>query len=240
MANMAFDWLVTLTGQTYPLARLDAFEHTLAASPFDAFLHHFDALDTSQWPPETAEMRCFYRYFKLPKFKYHHKVPRPIRTGLRRAREWFNSHQPFVRIVPLPKSVPTRLGFRRLSVPFRGDFKLYGGSTAMNMNRRSIEYLLAFVRQNPWYVRYFRSCALPDEEFFVTILVNNRKLRISNDCLRFIKWPREHAASGAVITGADFHEVLESRAPFGLKFDLSIDRQVLDRLDQRMGLGTVS
>lgn len=236
MSNLDFDWLVTLTGQTYPLGRLEAFEQALGASPFDAFLHHFDALNTSQWPPGTAEMRCFYRYFKLPKFRYHHKLPKSLRTCLRRAREWFNSHQSLVRIVPLPKSVPTRLGFRRLSVPFGDDFRLYGGSTAMNVNRRSIEYLLAFVRQNRWYLRFFRRCALPDEEFFVTILANNRTLQISDENLRFIKWPSEHAASGAVITSADLDEALNSRAPFGLKFDLNVDRQVIDRLDQLMGL----
>ena len=39
--------------------------------------------------------------------------------------------------------------------------------------------------------------------------------------LRYIKWPKLHAASGAAIEADEVEQALSSGAPFGLKFDES-------------------
>lgn len=238
LQHLDFDWMVILTGQSYPLRSLGDFERQLQESRFDAYVYFFDAFDPAHWPRGTAETRCYFRYYKLPKFRYHHKIPASVRAAFSGTRLWLNAHQPFFRIVALPRSAPTRIGVRRLRNPFGPHFKLYGGRMAMNLNRTALESIHAFIEINPWYAKYFRRAVLPDEEFFLTILANNESLKLCNDALRFIKWPKglAHAANGAVITCDELAQAVDSGAPFGLKFDMSVDRNALDALDTALKL----
>jgi len=68
--NLEFDWLITITGLSYPVKLLTEFEDDLSTSEFDAYIYHFDAFDPSHWPSGTAETRYLFRYFRLPTFAY--------------------------------------------------------------------------------------------------------------------------------------------------------------------------
>lgn len=126
--HLKFDWVITLTGLSYPIQPLRNFEAVLAASGKDGFVYHFDADDPGHWPAGTAATRFLFRYFKLPKFRYWHKIPAPLRGGLQRSRVWLNAHQPFVRIAPRPRGLKTLFGVRRLSVPAASGLMLQGGA----------------------------------------------------------------------------------------------------------------
>ncbi len=215
---------------------MSEFERFLAQSGNDAYIHHFDAFDPSQWPEGTAERRFLFAYFRLPRLPYAYRIPQPVQRLLARMRERFNRVQPFLRIVPMPRKAPTRLGIRRLRRAQGDDFLLYGGRQMLNMNRRALARMLDFVDTHPEWTRYARRALIPDEFFFNSILVNDDGLRVGNDVLRYIKWPKLHAASGAAIEADEVEQALSSGAPFGLKFDELVAPDALDLIDDHLGL----
>ena len=234
--RLEFDWCCTLTGLSYPLRQLSEFERFLAQSGNDAYIHHFDAFDPSQWPKGTAERRFLFAYYRLPRLPYAYRIPQPVQRLLARLRERFNRVQPFLRIVPMPRKAPTRLGIRRLHRAQGDDFLLCGGRQMLNINRRALARILDFVDTHPEWTRYARRALIPDEFFFNSILVNDGGLRVGNDVLRYIKWPKLHAASGAAIEAEEVEQALSSGAPFGLKFDELVAPDALDLIDGQLGL----
>jgi hypothetical protein len=234
--HLEFDWVVTLTGLTYPIHPLSGFETMLSTSGNDGFVYHFDAYDPDHWPPGTAETRFHFRYFRLPKFRYWHRVPASLRHGLQRCRVWVNAHQPLIRIIAHPRGLPTKLGVRRLWLPYGDRFRLQGGRQFVNLDTRALRFLLRFVDENPGWTAYMRSSLVPDETFFSSVLASAAHLSIANDVQRFIRWPRnvQHAASCAVITADEIPEVVQSTAPFALKLDSRVDARALDILDERL------
>ncbi len=233
MDNLVFDWLCTLTGFSYPIKPLHSFEDWLAKSDYDAFVYHFDAFDPEHWPKGTGERRYLFAYYKLPRFPYYYRFPAPIREFLSRARTIFNRMQPLFRIIPMPRGARTRFGIRRLRLPFGPEFKICGGRQMLNINRRTLDRIFHFLTEKPSYVAYARRTLIPDESFFTSIVANDPDLRVCNEVLRYIKWPRDKqdAANGAVITSDDVNEVLQSGAPLALKFDTRVDPSALDMID---------
>ena len=109
----------------------------------------------------------------------------------------------------------------------------------LNLNRKACQYVFDFLERNPEYEDYFRRALIPDEGFFTSILANDRHLRVCNDVLRYIKWPKAIGApSVAVIARDEVNEAIQSGAPFGLKFDSRLDPAALDYIDEVLGLKT--
>lgn len=235
-AQLEYDWIITITGLSYPIHPLQEVEAMLAQTDYDGYVYHFDAFDPTHWPAVTATTRYLFRYFKLPTFVYYYKVPAPIRSFLAGLRAWLNRSQPLLRIVPMPRGAPTRFGIRRLRRPLGRDFRLYGGRQMLTINRRTLRRILGFLEANPDWESYNQRVLIPDESFFNSIVANDGAIRLCNDTLRYIKWPKEHASSVGVITMEDLDQVLQSHAPFGLKFDIRVCPQVLDAVDVHLGL----
>jgi hypothetical protein len=238
-ANLDFDWLISITGLSYPIKLLQEFEETLAKSEFDAYVYHFDAFDPAHWPAGTAETRYLFWYFKLPRFAYYYRVPAIVRDVLARLRVWLNVSQPLVRVIPMPRGAPTRLGIRRLRRPLGPTFQLCGGRQMLNVNRRTLRRIFQFLEDHTEWISYSRRVLIPDESFFTSIVANDSGIKVSNDILRYIKWPKQHAASGGVIETGDLDEVFQSSAPFGLKFDIRVSPDALDAVDARLGIDMV-
>jgi hypothetical protein len=236
-ANLNFDWFITLTGQSYPIKPLKEFESFLRASPYDAYVTHFDAYDPAIWPRGEASRRYHYHHVRLPKFRYWHRIPGAIRERVPMLTRWFNRAQPLLKIFTFPRGLPTRLGWRTFRRPFgnRGP-RLIAGNQNTNYRKTAVRYILDYVDANRSYTAYFKHSALPDEVFFTTILVNAPSFKILNDNLRYINWPKGHAASGAVMNMDHWDALLSSPAFFALKFDANHCPELLDHLDQELGL----
>jgi hypothetical protein len=240
--NLDWGWLCTLTGLSYPISSLHEFESRLATSEYDAFIRHFDAFDPGPWPKGvvlkgTGETRYWFRYFKLPRFPYWHKVPARLMGFLSKARQLLNLSQPFFRIIPMPRGGKTRFGIRRFRQPFSPGFTLCGGRQMLTLSREACRQVFEFLEINPWYEGYFMRALIPDEGFFNSILANDQQLKICNDVLRHIKWPKDIGASSvSVITRDEVDAAIQSGAPFGLKFDAQLDQAALDYVDEILGL----
>jgi len=235
--NLDFDWFITLTGQSYPIKPLDEFESFLRASAYDAYVNYFDAYDPAIWPPGEARRRYHYHYVRLPKFRYWHRIPAPIRERVPMLVRAFNRAQSVFKLFTFPRGLPTRLGWRTFRRPFNSKGPtLIAGNQNTNYRRAAVQYILNYVDTNPAYEAYFKHTALPDEAFFTTILVNATSFKIQNDNLRYINWPQGHAASGAVMNMAHWNALKSSPAFFALKFDSNHCPELLDHLDQELGL----
>jgi hypothetical protein len=94
-----FSWVLLISGQDYPLLRMSDIENELAASPYDAYLRHFQVdLDPSEdvhpWQPQTRD-----RYLYRRRIPFSHRsvsLPFPRRhpfrdgVGLYVGDMWFN------------------------------------------------------------------------------------------------------------------------------------------------------
>jgi len=136
----------------------------------------------------------------------------------------------------MPRGARTRLGIRRMRHPLSRNFKLCGGRQMLNINRKTCQRIVQFLERHPEWISYSRRVLIPDESFFTSIIANDAGIKVCNDILRYIKWPKQHAASGGVIETGDLNDVFQSSAPFGLKFDIRVSPGVLDVVDAHLGI----
>jgi Core-2/I-Branching enzyme len=164
---------------------------------------------------EAVDGRSFMSYWPLP------HEPWAGRGGLDRIERWH-----WIRGRRLRLSLPLR---RR--VP--GNLRPYGGSPYWCLARPVVEYIHAFVHANPGYVRFFEHVFVPDEIFFQTIVLNSPLAEtVVDDNLRYIDWTRVPAPT--ILEIRDFDVLATSGALFARKFDVTVDSEILDLLDQRL------
>jgi hypothetical protein len=230
--DVAYDWLVLLSGQDYPIRPLAEFCGAMQRSPVDGYFHHFKPLEARRdsvgpfdWSPEECADRYFFRYACLKDelslaARALLKLPRKA-LGLTR------SHR-------LHTTYGLSFGRRVEKLPFSSEFELHGGSYWHTIRRECGEALLDFVDDNPTIVDYFRHVILPDETFIPTVLLNDRRFRISSKEIRYYDFSGSQHGHPKVLGLADLERAFASQCFFGRKFDMAAHPQVLDALDARL------
>lgn len=205
-SGVAYDMLVLLTGQDYPIKPDSMIASTL----------------------EQGHGKSFVEWFPLP-------APQWALGGLNRIERWHvwpaGHHLTF----PPLNGALARLPFRRR---FPGGYRPFGGSSYFCLTRRHVEYIAEFVQREPAFVRFFRNAHIPDELFFQTLLLNaplGDELVNANQHL--IDWP-PGARSPQLFGPADVERLVTSPKLFARKFDTIADLDVLDRIDERLGIST--
>lgn len=155
-----------------------------------------------------------------------HNSPLPYRAwgprgGLERVERWHLMRaRPHSLRLPWKRELPGRL-------------KPYGGEAYWCLSRRVAEHVSLFVRQNPRFVRFFERVFVPDELFFQTIVMNSElRDEVVDDTLHFVDWDAD--PSPMILTMRDLSRLDASGKLFARKFDLDVDSDVLDRLDERV------
>jgi len=217
-----YDWLVTLTGQDYPVQPLGACERRLRESGSDGFLRFWDVLaGDGPWPPHKGRRRYWYRY----------RLLRPD------AMRWLRLLRPLSRLVPgvhLSLDYGPNVGIRALRTPWRDGFRCYGGWTWVALRREAVRYVHDFLRERPDLLRFYRATMSPEESIVQTVLVNSGRFRLENDDLRFIDYERAVRGAPRTLTVGDLPALASGRHFFARKFDLAVDREVLDRIDREL------
>lgn len=234
--EIPFDWVVWISGQDYPLGRLDAFERQLGDGRADAWFRHFPGYTHAGWPAGEGLRRYGFHYLDLPSFDRYYLLPLALRRGMERLTRGFNKAQRLVQVRPRHRNNPAKLGLRARNTPFTANMPCVAGWSWLNLNARAVTRLLDFVAANPAYVAHFRRTYCPDESFFHTILANDPELTVENDPLRHICWEdRPYSSNPRVITrGPLLDAALASGRPFGRKFSVDVDAGCLDVLDARI------
>jgi hypothetical protein len=141
--------------------------------------------------------------------------------GLDRLERWHVVWRHHVHLaLPVPRRVP-------------GGLTPYGGGPYWCLARPVVDYVQAFVREQPGFVSFFQHVWIPDELFFQTIVMNSQlRESVVNDNLRYIDWSREPAP--AILRSEDLDAIAGSGKLFARKFDTTVDSEILDLLDRRI------
>lgn len=84
------------------------------------------------------------------------------------------------------------------------------------------------------FARWVRHVGNPDEMFFQSALRSGRfRGEVENRSGHFIEFA-PGAPSPRVFTSADIDRLVGSGAPFARKFDETVDREILERLEERV------
>ncbi len=214
-AGADFDYAALLSGQDYPLR-----PHADISAWLEA--HHGQ---------EFMECRPFPRDDWLPDGGYDRVERFHVYLGRRR-----------ISFPPRGTSGPGGLVSRLLTPllggkrTFPAGYDLYGGSTWWCLSHRAVQYIRTFMSTPEGHrlLNFFKTAQLADEILIHTVLGNSRfGGHVAEDYPWFIDWS-ENRGSPPVLTLDRFDELAASDALFARKFDVNVDRAVLDRIDREL------
>jgi hypothetical protein len=184
--------------------------------------------------------RYLYQYRDVPYFAGWHTLRAMVHRH--QERRLAAGKLPLACLAPVEDKF--RLGLRPLrgGGVFRDGFECFKGSSWWTLNRRCVEYMIDHAEQNPKLVRYYRRVGFaPNESFYPTILRNNAELNlVANDHRRYIRWSHPETGHPDVLTSADLGAMTTSGKDFARKIDVRKDPQILDLLDEHIGVNAAT
>jgi hypothetical protein len=203
------DWVLTLSGQDYPLRPLADVEAELGAGLLDGRIGAVREVERRR--PATGDeffLRCHYRHYTRPRAM-------PALPGA-------------MRPLAYTRELPPLVGLRRMApAPLR----FFASADWLTLGRRGLATVLA-AAEDRRLMRYFRRVGVPSESFFASVLLGDAALTVERDHRRLARFSHEGAAHPDLLTSGDYEHVLASGADFARKFDAAVDSQVLDLLDE--------
>jgi hypothetical protein len=167
--------------------------------------------------------QSFMEYFSLPSDNWEG-------GGLQRVEQWHLRFRDRCFIFPKNGRFPIRRKLPNQLQPF-------GGSSYWCLSRECVAYIHDFINNNGRFVKFFRFVDVPDEIFFQTIVMNSPYASaVVNDNLRYIEWNDLASGSPAILGRRDFPKIASAPQLFARKFDVHIDAEVLDLIDQELGV----
>lgn len=208
-----FDYVIHLSGQDYPIKS-------------NAHIKRF---------LEQNKGKEFLEYFPLPCTKWKG-------GGLRRIEYWHIRWKDEYICIPEKRQFKSGISSLLYSLlisllpkkrKFPEGFALYGGSAFWCLTGECVKYIDDFVKQNPKFINRFNYTLLADELFYQILILNSPfKDKIINDHLRYLDWGNVNALHPRILEKNDFEKIRRSEKLFARKFDLTIDPDILDPIDQ--------
>lgn len=226
----AYDWVVNLTGQCYPVRPLGGFGEHLAAGGADAYIlcREVFAETGRLWPLEEAHARYNYRYhWRLTR----HELPRWAHLVTSVVREIVNRTQPWVR---MDTAYALQIGLRHAKPYLPEGWRLHGGFYFMAISRRAADKLLDFSLERPDVMRHFRLMNLSSEVYAHTVLANDPTIRLRDEVPLYVDYSHSPRGRPRVLTVADIESLEHSGYYFARKFVLQDDDEVFNALDRRV------
>jgi hypothetical protein len=220
------DYVVTLSGQDYPV-RPPADLHAALAASGDGFLEQFPVLGPgSRWPVREGRSRYAFRWYDGPAVGA---------TGKRRL-HWIqavNRIQPLVRV---------NVSYDRLRIGVRGarlpaDLTCWGGSVFTSLSWRAVEHVRTVARRRVDVMAWARSSLVIEEAFFQTVLLSDGRFRFEPSSRRYYRFSAGNLGSPAVLSPDDMPEALASGAFFARKLDLATRPETFDIADHALRAG---
>lgn len=122
--------------------------------------------------------------------------------------------------------------YNKRAIP--NNYKPYGGSQWWTLSCDCVGYILKFISENNQFIRFFKATRCPDEMFFQTIIMNSPfKNLVVNDNLRYIDWSNG-GNHPRIILKDDLHKIISSNKLFARKFDMDVDEEIINMIDERL------
>jgi hypothetical protein len=125
-----------------------------------------------------------------------------------------------------------RIRIPRLNRTLPYNLEPYGGSHYFCLTKRCVDYVLDYLPEHPEIISFFRRSRIPEEMFFQTIIMNSPlRSEVVNEHKRYFRWEKG-GGHPSVLRKTDFKELVESDKWIAKKFDIDIDKDILDLLDR--------
>lgn len=208
-----YDYVNLITGQDYPIKSNQQIEKILQENLGKSFVEYFP-LPSKRWKGENEGMdRLTHWYFTWRGRRTSFTNRKPFLSP--RMNKWWSTIVTALKLRPKPPK----------------DIKFFGGSAYWTLTQECVEYIDTYARNNHKIMNFFRHIMIPDEIFFQTILLNSdHKEHIVQDNLRYILWSDDPHPE--MLQKKHFKELMSTDKLFARKFDMTIDGDVLDMIDQ--------
>ncbi|HEY0246561.1 MAG TPA: beta-1,6-N-acetylglucosaminyltransferase [Mucilaginibacter sp.] len=119
--------------------------------------------------------------------------------------------------------------FKKRQVP--DGIKPYGFATFWTLTLDCALYVLKTLETDHRFERFFKYTFGSDEFIYPTIIMNSAyKTSVINNNYRYTDWSKGGSSPKILVTG-DFEKIIASDCLFGRKFDINIDSNILDMID---------
>ena len=120
---------------------------------------------------------------------------------------------------------------------FPNYLKPYGGDQWWALPIETVKKIIEFLDLHPDYVNYHKYSLVPDEMFFQSIfmaLKEDGKVLLQQTPVTYVNWSRKGVVLPVTFTKDDFDELasLPNGKLFARKFDMEIDTEIFDLLDE--------
>jgi len=113
-------------------------------------------------------------------------------------------------------------------------YKIYRWDQRIVLSSKHVEYILNFLEKEEWkkFFSHFDYTSCSDEIFFQTILLNNENIKkeINNNLLWYIV-REKNSNSPNTLTIKDYENIKKSDKLFARKFNINIDKEILEKLN---------
>jgi hypothetical protein len=154
-----------------------------------------------------------------------HRSPEDTRAMCeeRYLRRWYSVRRPFRRRRRWTFSRPYNL-------VFDDRFRCYKASEWWMLSRDVLDHVHEFLARTPRYWKQYERSFIPCESFLQTVVLNG-PFRIAAENHRYVRWPAPGARHPAVLTVAQYDDILTSDAWFARKVNPRVCPELIDRLD---------
>jgi hypothetical protein len=203
---------------------LDAFALAKAKEPFQ----YFNVMSGQDYPVKSTQ--AFYEFLKASygtEFFEIYDMP-----------SWPQAYHRYERYHLIEWEIKGRYRLENLInrfIPKRGFFpglEPFGRSAWFTATDRFVDHAVAFIENNPQFIRHMKTVWSPDEFIFNTLAMNSYlREKVTFNNLRHIDWS-EGNVTPKIFKTEDLPVLLESPAFLARKFDDTVDETILDLLDQ--------
>lgn len=202
---LLFEWIILLSGQDYPIKPNNFINQFLKSTSYEAFFEYTLIPNYPRWSPRGGSYRVDKYYFGS-------------QPGFKIAAKFVNF---FAGMFPV------------IGRPVMRKIKPYAGSQWWVMNANTMNFVLNYIEQKPYYTAFHKFTFAADEVFFHSIILNSDILKdkVENNNKRFYIWPDTSKAHPELLEEKDLDTIKNSDALFARKFDLEHDPHILDSVD---------
>jgi hypothetical protein len=229
-SGVAFDRVVLLSGQCYPLCsheRLESYLESQGDKQFIAYTDFREIPPDGGWKQsgparvDNWHWRLWKMNFVVPGSLMSNSVNRYCRSKYKWMPAVSAVWSAMMKLVPIRRKYPPGLQ------PF------YYGSAFGCFTREFAQYIHSLLTTRHAFFRFFQYVDLADEMFYQSVAMSSPfKDQVVNDNLFLIDWENPNPQVPRTFVTEDLDRVIHSGKLFARKFDMTRDAVILDRLDE--------
>lgn len=212
-ANKDISYFHIISGDDWPVRNLDEIYDHFEVSSEIALLTTKMSDMTDEWYKTSAKWQKYYSFLDIFNYK---NLKQKI----------------FVKLFVKWQQLVGVNRFKKL------DIELAQGLVWGDVPRDAFEYCMTYIHDNPEFWEFMTYGHASEEFFFQTILANSVVFnnRISNKNYRYINWNKKNRSYPAILDIDDYKDITDGEWYFARKIDLSISRELIDKLSDKYDL----